>query len=154
MPIISLHQAHFILRSALLSDWFNNPFEGIDGRTPNEVVESEGLQPIIKRIAETLHIDLESPILEGLSPSFPLELGRERDSDELVFEALISRLSRLMARSWCEQSLNVFEGRTAREVLRSDGVEEVVVDQVRRLAVDLLTKPTCVLGEYGVQHDC
>lgn len=154
MPIISLHQAHFILRSALLSDWMNNPLEGVDGRTPNEVIESEGLQPIIQRISEILHIDLESPILEELSDPFPLELDRERDNDELVFEALIGRLARLMARSWYEQSLSVFQGYTAKEVLTREGGEEIVVDQIRQLATDLLTKPTCVPGEYGVRHDC
>ena len=153
MPIVSLHQAHFILRSALLSDWMNNPFEGVEGRTPNEVIESEGVKPIIKRISEILHIDPENPILEELSAPFPLELDRERDNDELVFEALIGRLGRLMARSWYEQSLNVFQGRTAKEVLRIEGGEEVVVDQIRRLAIDLLAKPTCVPGEYGVRYE-
>lgn len=153
MPIISLHQAYFILRSVLLSDWMNNPLEGGEGRTPNEVIESEGLKPIIQRISEILHIDPENPVLQELSDPFPLELDRERDNDELVFEALIGRLGCLMARSWYEQSLNVFQGRTAKEVLRREGGEEVVVDQIRQLAIDLLTKPTCVPGEYGARYE-
>lgn len=154
MPIISLHQAHFILRSALLSDWMNNPFEGVEGRTPNEVIASKGLQPIIQRLSEILHIDPESLLSEELSAPFLLELDRERYDEELVFDALIDRLGRLLARSWYEQSQNAFHGRTAKEVLALKGGEEMVVDQIRQLAVDFLTKPTCVPGEYGARHDC
>lgn len=151
MPIISLHQAHFILRSALLSDWMNNPDE-FGGLAANDVIERGCLQKLNERISEILHIDLESSMSEVSDP-FILELDRERINEELVFEALTGRLARLMARSWYEQSLSIFQGRTAKEVLRSEGGEDIVIEQIRKLAIDLLTRPTCMPGEQAARDD-
>ena len=133
MLITSLDQAHRVLRSTLLSDWMNNPLYEFDERTPNQVVQGVGVHCIVEHVAMIMSIDLNSPMGE-LSGRIPSELYRERDGEEKVFWAVMERFSRLLSKSWYEQSMGAFQGRTAKEVLEYEGGEAIVITHIEELA--------------------
>jgi hypothetical protein len=80
-----------------------------------------------------MSIDLNSPVGELLG-RIPSELYRERDGEEKVFEAVLERFSRLLSKSWYEQSMGAFQGRTAKEVLEYEGGEAIVITHIQELA--------------------
>lgn len=138
--ITTLAEARNVLSSTMMSDWLDNPDEGVGGEKPSQIIDRVGCRPVIERIATTLGIEPDTPIGE-LGNQTPPELYQQRDGEEMLLEVLMMRLSRLMSRSWFQRSTDVFQGLTPNEVLTRTGDEAAVIRQIELLALEQLRRP-------------
>lgn len=129
----TLSAAIDIMGSVLVRTWLDTPLYEFEDQTPNEVIRRVGGHRVVEQIATILGTDLDSPLPE-LSNRIPSQVYREEHGDVKVFEAMLDRFSRVLVRSWCEQSLEVFQGRTANEMMREEEGERQVIEHIAGLA--------------------
>lgn len=138
--ITTLAEARNVLSSTMMSDWLDNPDEGIGGEKPNQIIDRVGCRPVIGLIATILGIEPDTPIGE-LRGQTPLEFFQQRDGEEILLDVLMMRLSRLLSRSWFQASTDAFKGLTPNEVLASTGGTAAVIRQIETLALEQLRRP-------------
>jgi hypothetical protein len=124
----------------MMSDWLDNPDEGIGGEKPNQIIDRVGCRPVIELIATILGIEPDTPIGE-LRDQTPLEPFQQRDGEAILLDVLMMRLSRLLSRSWFQVSTDAFKGLTPNEVLASTGGKAAVIRQIETLALEQLRRP-------------
>jgi len=138
--ITTLAEARNVLSSTMMSDWLDNPDEGIGGEKPNQIIDRVGCRPVIELIATILGIEPDTPIGE-LRDQTPLEPFQQRDGEAILLDVLMMRLSRLLSRSWFQVSTDAFKGLTPNEVLASTGGKAAVIRQIETLALEQLRRP-------------
>ena len=138
--ITTLAEARNVLSSTMMSDWLDNPDEGIGDEKPSQIIDRVGYRPVIERIATILGIEPDTPIGE-LCDQTPSELYQQRDGEEMLLEVLMMHLSHLLSRSWFQRSTEAFQGLTPNEVLASRGGNAAVIRQIETLALEQLRRP-------------
>lgn len=138
--ITTLVEARNVLSSVMMSDWLDNPDEGIEGEKPSQIIDRVGCRPVIERIATVLGVEPDTPIGE-LGNQTPLELYQQLDGEDMLLEVLMMRLSHLLSRSWFQRSMDVFQGLTPNDVLESPGGKAAVIRQIETLALEQLRRP-------------
>jgi hypothetical protein len=138
--ITTLAEARNVLSSTMMSDWLDNPDEGIEGEKPSQIIDRMGCLPVIEIIATLLDIEPDTPI-EELCDQTPSELYEQRNGEEMLLEVLMMRLSHRLSRSWFQRSMSAFQGLTPDQMLASAEGKAAVIRQIERLALEQLRRP-------------
>lgn len=136
ITIPDIETALDLMGTVLVRDFMETPLDSMDGEeylTPNEIIRDYPMRRILDRIATMAGVDLDKPMIE-LSGRIPTKICQDKNGDVKVFEALLERLSKDMIRSWCDQSMHAFQGRTANEMLEYEGGELKVIEYIREEA--------------------